>query len=83
MKSIWCWTENALNSWWCSVIAKEVHFVSCICPAYLTMRPRLSKTCPEGTCNYFDGAITDGSMKVRVVGFNPGQQKTIKQFMDS
>ena len=35
------------------------------------------------TCNYFEGFITDGSSKVRVVGFNPGQQKTIKQFMDT
>lgn len=35
------------------------------------------------TCNYFEGFITDGSSKLRVVGFNPGQQKTIKQFMDT
>ena len=35
----------------------------------------------ERTCNYFKGFITDGTSKLRVVGFNPGQQKTIKQFM--
>ena len=35
------------------------------------------------TCNFFEGFITDGSSKVCVVGFNPGQQMAIKQFMDS
>ena len=35
------------------------------------------------TCNFFDGALTDGTSKVHLVGFNSGQQKTIKQFKEA
>lgn len=34
-------------------------------------------------CNFFDGALTDGSTKVCLVGFNSAQQRNIKQFVDS
>ena len=77
------------------VIAKEVPFcelyLPCICQRHKPMSsaalhgvvPSLSPLKRAHLLYYLDGTITDGSKKVRVVGFNPGQQKAIKQFMDS
>ena len=33
--------------------------------------------------NYFDGSLSDGSAKIRLIGFNSSQQKTMKQLMEN
>ena len=47
------------------------------------MNPFLLSPIKKGCkSNYFDGTISDGKSKVRLVGFNPLQQTRMKILMD-